>query len=185
MNPADKDTNKATTARELLIEQYFLPFLASHLRDQKTDAFTFCCNPEMNAQMQELKLNVNATGQYELHKLTKEQWTKFRHYFIEKRCFNQNWIKNPNQKVMDLLLSSLALIMCKKVPAELELKKVEKLFERVKLLVTPEFEARSDACVVRLQLPRDDNGDEFEQDNKAVAVNSRPNTLPYTTVVLN
>ncbi len=38
---------------------------------------------------------------------------------------------------MDLLLESLVLIMCKKVPAECDVKKIERLHEKVKLLNLP------------------------------------------------
>lgn len=33
--------------------------------------------------MIEMKINITAGGFYELHKLSKEQYIKFRHHFIE------------------------------------------------------------------------------------------------------
>lgn len=38
---------------------------------------------------------------------------------------------------MELLLSALTLILCKKVPVELDIKKIEKLTDRVKLVKAP------------------------------------------------
>lgn len=49
----------------------------------------------------------------------------------------------------------------------------------------PEFSAKPDACVVRLTPAVDDEGQEIDQDNKAVAMNGRVAQLPYTVVILN
>lgn len=38
---------------------------------------------------------------------------------------------------MDLLLESLVLILCKKVPPECDVKKIERLHDKVKLLNLP------------------------------------------------
>ena len=50
-NPADDSNKKAMNARELLVEQFFLPFLAGYFRDSKMEAFTFMSTPEMNQHM--------------------------------------------------------------------------------------------------------------------------------------
>jgi len=42
--PTDKDSQKAFTVRELLIEEFFLPFLTLYLRDSKCEAYTFMPN---------------------------------------------------------------------------------------------------------------------------------------------
>jgi len=185
-NPADKEANKATNVKELMVEQYFLPFLVSHLRDQKTEGYSIMATEEMTAKLAEMKINVTPQGHYELNKLSKEHYIKFRHHFIEQKGYNKSWMANKNEKAMDMLLSAFCLMMCKKVPTELELRKIEKLHERVRLLPNPcNATSKQVGCVVRLQVPTDDLGEDVEQDNKAVACNSQAKTLPYSVVVLN
>jgi len=48
------------TARELLIEQFFLPFFITYLRDLKIDAFTIMATPELAAILAEMKVGVTA-----------------------------------------------------------------------------------------------------------------------------
>jgi hypothetical protein len=38
---------------------------------------------------------------------------------------NKLWLQNTNDKAMELLLGALALIMCKKVPIEIGISKIE------------------------------------------------------------
>lgn len=71
-NPTDEQSKKALTARELLIEQFFLPFFVTYLRDLKIDAFTIMATPELAAILAEMKVGVTALGQYDLAKITKE-----------------------------------------------------------------------------------------------------------------
>lgn len=71
-DPKSEDSKKAMTARELLVEQFFLPFLATYLRDNKVEAFTFMCTPEMQQHMQDMKVLTHNAGHYDLAKMNKE-----------------------------------------------------------------------------------------------------------------
>lgn len=97
----------------------------------------------MADELAELNVNVNSSGAFELNKLTKEQYLKFRFLFIEKRAHNSLWIKNSNAKAMELLLSVLVLVLCKKIPTELGLAKVENLHNKIKLLSPAHFAKES------------------------------------------
>jgi len=55
-----------------LIEQFFLPFIATYLRDIKCEAFSFMATSELTKALNEIKINVTPAGQFELNKLTKE-----------------------------------------------------------------------------------------------------------------
>jgi hypothetical protein len=44
--------------------------------------------PEMAKALFELKVGVSLTGGYELYKMSKEQYVKFRYYFIEERMYH-------------------------------------------------------------------------------------------------
>jgi hypothetical protein len=44
--------------------------------------------PELASCMVTMKVGTTATGQYEMTKLSKEQWIEFRYFFIEERMKN-------------------------------------------------------------------------------------------------
>ena len=48
--------------------------------------------------------------------------------------YNSLWKDNSNEKAMDLILGALALVLCKKVPAEAGITKIDSLHNKVKLL---------------------------------------------------
>lgn len=70
--------------------------------------------------------------------------------------YNDLWLQNKNKKAMDLLLSALVLIMCKRVPSEIDVKRIEKLNDKIRLVKVPAAafsEERSIGAVVRLTIP--------------------------------
>ena len=56
------------------------------------------------------------------------------------------------------------LMMCKKVPSESDVKKIDKLHERVKLLAPPNPlpVSKPSAAVIRLTIPQDSSGEEID-----------------------
>jgi len=58
---------------------------------------------------------------------------------------------------MELLLSAFLLVLCKKVPVECEVKKIDKLHEKVKILNPPSSvsNAKPDSAVVRLIIAKE------------------------------
>lgn len=106
---------------------------------------------EMQAVMQEMKVGNHSSGHYDLSKMSKEQYIKFRHHFIEQRMYNPVLLQNSNDKAMDILMQCLCLIMCKKVPSDLGINKVDQLHLRIKILPRPEnAEEKSTSAVLRL-----------------------------------
>ena len=86
---------------------------------------------------------------------------------------------------MDLVLGALAMILCKKIPADCDLKKVDKLHEKVRLLSRPEkAEDKPATCVVLLNFAQDKNGCEVDNGDKAIAVNNKA-SKDHSVVVLN
>jgi len=96
---------------------------------------------------------------------------------------------------MELLLSALALIMCKKVPTDLGIAKIDNLHNKIKLLQPPIVAQKPQGAVVRLTKALRPNSasksDEdhqligIDQDHRAVAMNSRPEKLAYIVPVIN
>jgi hypothetical protein len=94
---------------------------------------------EMAQAMTDLKVGVNNLGAYELYRMSKEQYLQFRNLFVHKRAYNKLWLANHDSKAMELLLNCFVLILCKKIPSELNLAKVDSLHTKVKLLSPANF----------------------------------------------
>ena len=54
----------------------------------KCEAFTFMATTELAQYMQELKVTTHSNGHYELVKMNKDQYIKFRYHFIDKLMYN-------------------------------------------------------------------------------------------------
>lgn len=194
-NPNDENSKKANSYRELMIEQFFLPLLVSYFRDSKCDAFSIVVSAELAHCFDQIKVAIAPSGHYDMSKLSKEQWIKFRYHFIEERMKHPLWIENNNKKAMELILSALALIICKKIPAELAISKIDNLHNKVRLLPPPQGEQKPQGAVVRLTkvtrpgTPNENEAAkeevELDQNHKAVAMNGRSDKLPYTVPVIN
>lgn len=195
-NPSDDTSKKAMNARELLVEQFFLPFLVSYLRDSKMEAFSIMATPALAKVMAELKVSVHDKGHYELAKMSKEAYIHFRYHFLENRMGYDNWKINRNEQTMNLLLSSLLLIMCKKIPSELGLTKIDMLHNKVKLMAPPagNTEEKPVSAVVRISSLKKPPGssqhntisdDDEPEPHKAFSVNGRRSGMPYTVPVIN
>jgi len=63
---------KPTHPIELLVEQYFIPFLVNYFKEIKQDSFTFLATPEVVALLESIKIGVNINGFYELAKMNKD-----------------------------------------------------------------------------------------------------------------
>jgi hypothetical protein len=72
-----------------------------------------------------MKVVVTPAGSYDLTKMNREQYIKFRYMFIECRMHHPVWSTNSNQKAMDLILNAITLIMCKKVPVDIGVMKID------------------------------------------------------------
>jgi hypothetical protein len=140
--PSDEASKKAINARELMVEQFFLPFLVSYLRDSRMEAFSIMATPALAEVLADLKVTVHDKGHYELSKMSKEAYIHFRYHFLENRMGYDNWKINRNEQTMTLLLSSLLLIMCRKIPSELGLTKIDMLHNKVKLMAPPAASAQ-------------------------------------------
>lgn len=125
MKPDDEAAKKPHTARELLIEHLFLPFFVTYLRDSKCESFAIVATEEMVKLLAEMKVPQTSNGNYDLTKLSREQYIKFRYYFVERRMDHPVWVKNSRAKVMELLLNAICMIFCKKVPTDIGVTKID------------------------------------------------------------
>ena len=113
------------------------------------------------------------------------------------------WSQNPNQKAMQLLIQAFVLILCRKVPPEVAVKKIETLYEKVKLLVKPKLgegeQEKETKAVIRLTVlkkkrPEPEEGEErqpgpsmveVDQEGKGIMYNGRIEGLPYNVEIIN
>jgi len=100
--------------------------------------------------MADMKIGIHSAGHYDLAKMNKDQWIKFRCHFIEQRMYNPLLTANKNERAMDLILGALALIMSKKIPSELGLNKTDQMHLKIKVLPPFTGEDRPISAVLRL-----------------------------------
>jgi hypothetical protein len=99
----------------------------------------------------EMKVQQTSNGNYDLTKLSREQYIKFRYYFVERRMDHPVWVKNSRAKVMEILLSAICMIFCKKLPTEIGVAKIDQLHNKVKLLApVAQAQQKSHGAVLRL-----------------------------------
>lgn len=133
-DPQDQTSHEPQNARELLIEEFFLPFLANYLQSLES-GMTVMVTPEMGDKLAELGIKANAEGFYELSNLDERQYRHFRYYFFEVRMFNERYIKNSNKRAMQLLFECLTLILSNRLPQGMEIH--PDLHKKVRLAVNP------------------------------------------------
>lgn len=58
----------------------------------------------------------NNNDLYDFTKLTQEQYLQFRHAFVTERMFIDAYKVEENPRAMDMLLSTLCMVICGRVP---------------------------------------------------------------------
>ena len=66
-----------------------------------------------------------------------DQYLQFRHAFVEERMYNDTYRANKGHQAMDLILSTLCMILCNRVPKGLVQFRTENLSAKIKLMSTP------------------------------------------------
>jgi len=85
--PNDENSKKALNPRELLIENFFLPFICNYLMGLP-HGLSFMANDKMEEQLLAAGLEVKSDNSFDMSKLTKEQYLAVRYHFGE--CWNNN-----------------------------------------------------------------------------------------------
>lgn len=202
-NPADVKT--ASAPIELLLEEYFIPFMIHYLKDLKSESISVLATPEMSEMMDKFEIKVNSGGFYELAKMNKEQYLLFRNLFIDERLHKEELLKNRNSNAMEILLRTFCMVMCKKLPTDIQFP--ANLHIRVHLSPV-KIADKPLGAIVRLTIPQkknpkvkeqkdDDAGSdaasaksipeyvEIDQQGKALAVNGFTASLPSRVCVIN
>ena len=136
-DPKSDAVKNPRNPRELMVENFFLPFFLTSIKELKAETLSFLVNPELDALFQSLKLNKNASDQYDFTRLNNEQYYQFRHAMVEQRMFNSTYQKNTGKKAMDMVLSALTMILCNKVPKGVVPFRVDTLIPKIKFVYPP------------------------------------------------
>ena len=153
-DPADEANRKAMNPRELMQERFFLPYLCTYLKEMKVEHLTFMANPELVAALEAAKIPYNAqTNSYDVAKLgtQPEAYIAFRSAFVEERMFNPIYLKCKNQEAIEMILSALCMVMCKKVPADVATVKPEPLATKIRIIQAPKGLEQRDRTIMEKQ----------------------------------
>ena len=175
-NPAAKPENP----RELMIEQHFMPWFVGFLRDLKAENVTLHATPALDEQLKTLKVKTNKDGSYDLSRLDKAQYLAFRSAFVENRMMDPQLKASETTK---LVLTSLCLVLCKRVPAECEIPRISRLHDKVRLL-QPAAPVEGEAGAVLVLKGQKSVGPE-ENDFKALVCSGVSDKLSFRVTVLN
>jgi len=172
-DPTDPTLKSPSNPRELMIDQFFLPFLITYLKDLKCETINMLKAPEMNDLIESFKVkqkkkrrakpgedvgpNEPVNPEVDLTKLKEEQHLAFRGAFCEDKLFDENLNKNTNRKALDLILNTLFMVVTNTIPEEIvsklekEIKqfKIERVYEKVQFTNIPEGVEIKDRTVIQ------------------------------------
>lgn len=108
---------KANNPRELLMEQFFVPFMLNCLKELKCEYMHFMIPPKLQAIIELLKVpKVPNSEQYDFTRLKDQDYFQFRHAFVEERLFYETYRQNTNPQAMEAILNVLCMVLCNRVP---------------------------------------------------------------------
>ena len=115
-DPKQDALKNPRTPRELLLENFFLPFMCQMIKDLKCDEIRYLISPELDALIQTFKLPKTSSDFLDFTKMNSEQYIAFKHAFVEERMYNPIFKANKGYKAMDLILNAICMILCNKLP---------------------------------------------------------------------
>ena len=137
-NPTADESNKAFTARELMLEQFFVPFMVIAIKELKCETLQLMASPQLMKVIETLKCSTPSSGNpYDLTKLTRDNYLQFRYAFVEELNHHEILSNNENPDAMKMIMSALAMIMCKRVPEGVVPFKVDDLAKKIRLMPIP------------------------------------------------
>ena len=136
-DPKQDSLKSAQSPRELLMEHFLVPFILSSLKELKCEFLQFLIQPEMAKLIESMKIIRGANDLYDFSKLSNEQYYAFRHAFVTERMYCDALRVEENPRAMDLLLSTLCMIICGKVPKGIVPFKLDQLIPKIRLVQAP------------------------------------------------
>ena len=96
-DPKGESVQKANNPRELLMEQFFVPFMLGFLKELKCEYMQFMISPKLQQIIDVLQVKRNQnTDAYDFTRLNDKDYYAFRHAFVEEKLFYETYKSNKN-----------------------------------------------------------------------------------------
>ena len=116
-DPKAEAVQKANNPRELLMEEFFVPFMLNFLKELKCDYMQFMIPPKLQQIIDTLRVNKSTTTDaYDFTRLNDKDYYAFRHAFVEEKLFYETYKSNKNQHAIEAILNVLCMVLCNRVP---------------------------------------------------------------------
>ena len=136
-DPKNESLKNPHSPRELVLELHFIPWLVQAIKELKCEHISFLCHPKVNELIASFKLPKNAQEQPDLTRVTTDQYMAFRHAFVTERLHHDIYRANKGHQAMDLILSTICMLLCNKLPKGVVSFRTESLTQKIKLANAP------------------------------------------------
>lgn len=120
------------------MEQFFVPFMLSYVKELKSEFIQFMIPPKLQSIVDLLKVPKNPnTFEYDFTKLSDQQYYQFRHAFVEEKLFYETYRKNSDSNAIESILNVLCMVICNRVPKTAVTYKTDELNLKIKLSPIP------------------------------------------------
>lgn len=170
-DPKNEALKNPSQPRELLLENFFLPWIMTAIKELKCDYLQFLIPSQLEALILTFKLPKNNEGILDFTKLNMEQYFAFRHAFVEERMFNETYRANTGQRAITLILDSICMILCNRVPKGIVSFRPDSIINKIRLVGPP----RGVEIVDRTQVEKVSISDEFPTGEKHTLIEKNTN----------
>ena len=136
-DPKQEALKNPRSPRELLLENHFLPWFITTIKELKCEHLQFLITPELEKVFGGWKLPRNGADGLDFTRINNEQYIQFRHAIVEERMFNPTYKSNKGHKAMDLILSALCMVICNRVPKGVVSFRTDSLAQKIKFVNPP------------------------------------------------
>jgi len=160
-DPKAEAVQKASNPRELLLEQFFVPFMLNCLKELKAEYVHFMIPPKLQAIIDLMKVPrlANTNDQYDFTKLKDAEYYQFRHAFVEEKLFYETYRQNKNPAAMEAILNVLCMVLCNRVPKNTVSYKTDQIISKIKLQSIP----KGVEVETRTIIEREEPGEDFPE----------------------
>ena len=179
-DPKNDALKNPSQPRELLLENFFLPWIMTAIKELKCDHLQFLIPPQLEALIATFKLPKNNEGILDFTKLNMEQYLAFRHAFVEERMFNETYKANTGQRAITLILDSVCMILCNRVPKGVVQFRPDSIINKIRLVGPP----RGVEIVDRTQVEKVSISDEFPTGEKHTLIEKNTNEKAVVRIMV-
>ena len=157
-DPKAEAVHKANNPRELLLEQFFVPFMLNCLKELKAEYVHFMIPPKLQAIIDLMKVPKlpNTTDQYDFTRLKDPEYYQFRHAFVEEKLFYETYRQNKNPVAMEAILNVLCMVLCNRVPKNTVSYKCDQLIPKIKMQRIPNGVEVETRTIIEKEEPSED-----------------------------